>query len=700
MLMKTNFWVLAVCGLSAVAGGAEMNTARCWAIEMPYAFRTRLETVHEEGRRDPALHPAVDEFVFADGMKVDDADFADYLNTSMGVNVFVGRSGVVVATIDDTLRDCEYMVEVRKGGIEIRAADKRAIHQAYYHLEDLMNLRRAPFLKLGRERRRSLFSPRMVHSGWGLDIFPEAHLKQMAHAGIDAILIFLEDVNKTQGGGERAGVNDIIERALKCGIDTYLYSKMQGFVHPDDSEGAVVLRDSFGRVAAAHSEAKGIVFVGESCQFPSRDPRVQPVQHQNRDLKDPRPLAGWFPCKDYPDWLNAVKNALHTHAPRMEIVFWTYNWSRQPVEPCADLIRNFPDDVTILSTFGEGEEIVHRNGLINACRDYTISCPGPTQHFSAEATASRAKGCRLYAMANTGGLTWDFGVIPYQPCPYQWKRRWDALRESVREDGLCGLMESHHYGWYPSFISELAKEIFTEGGIPFDEHIRKIAARDFGEENVERVLAVWRRWSDAAADYVATNENQYGPFRIGPSYPFNFGGKPIEYSEYPQDSKATFPMRWMTYLNQPYDQHAADLLNIVYKMLPETDRKKEMELLESARTAYAEGAEDMRRMAATLDFRRRVDAERLAGIGEFMGHTVRTAINLRRGNAAFVKGDKAELLDVARDEYANAFAALQLVKADSRLGWEPTLEYVGSVEQIRWKLERMERIYGDAVHMR
>lgn len=675
---------------------AMMIAAFAWA-EEACVFRERLETVHEPSRRDSVLQPAPDEFVFADGAKVGDADFADYLSVSMGVKASAGKNGVVFATVDGSLRDGAYVVEVRTNGVEIRAADERALHQAYYHLEDLMNLRRAPFLKVGTECRRALFSPRMVHSGWGLDIFPDAHLRQMAHYGMDAILIFLMDVDTTQGGGKNAKVNDTIDRARGFGIDTYLYSKVSSFAHPESPDGAEKLRSSFGRVAAAHPKAKGIVFVGESCQFPSRDPRVQPVRHQDKNLADPRPLAGWFPCRDYPDWLNAVKKALHEQAPQMEIVFWTYNWSRQPVEPCADLVGRFPDGVAILSTFGKGEETTHRNGLVNACRDYTISCPGPTRHFSAEAKAAGANGRRLYAMSNTGGLTWDFGVIPYQPCPYQWKHRWDALRKSNAEDGLRGLMESHHFGWHPSFVSELAKEAFTEGGIPFEEHIRKIAARDFSEENVEKVISVWKRWSDAAADYVATNENQYGPFRIGPAYPFNFGGNPVEYGDYPQDPKGTFTMRWMAYLNYPYNRQAADLLNITYNALPDASRAQEMELLRAAQDAYCEGASVLREIAATLDPGRRAAAERLAGIGDFMGRTVRTAVNLRLGQDAFAKGDKEALQRVARDEYANAAVALDLVKKDSRLGWEPSMEYAGSVEQICWKLGRMELLYGVGV---
>ena len=666
--------------------------------EEPYAFRKRLETVHEPNRRDPSLQPTADEFAFADGMAVGDADFADYLRTSMNVKATEGRRGAVWTAIDGSLREREYEIEVRKEGVEIRAADKRTLHQAYYHLEDLMNLRRAPFLKFGKERRRSLFSPRMVHSGWALDKFPDGHLRQMAHAGLDAILVFVKDADTTQGGGAHAGVNDIIDRALACGIDTYLYSKVRGFAHPDDPKGAELLRESFGRVAAAHPRAKGVVFVGESCEFPSRDERTCGLSYKDkRPAGETRPLPGWFPCRDYPDWLNAVKKALHENAPDMEIVFWTYNWSRQPPELCADLIPHFPDGVAVQGTFGKGENLVHRNGLENRCCDYTISEPGPTRHFTAEAIAAKKGGRKLYAMTNTGGMTWDYGVVPYQPCPYQWKKRWDALARAQKEWGLSGLMESHHYGWYPSFISELAKEAYTEGGMPFDEHIRKIAVRDFGEENADEVLAIWKRWSEAAADYVATNENQYGPFRLGPAYPFNFGGEPIREGEFPQDPSATHVMRWMAYLNYPYDQQAADMLNITFSPLPggERGREKELALMESMYAAWNEGAAQLCRIAATLDPFRRAVAERQAGVGEWHARTILTALNLKRGYAAFAKGDKAKLLEYARAEYANAQAAIRLVERDSRLGWEPSMEYGAGVPQLRWKIERMKLVFGE-----
>ena len=82
-------------------------------------------------------------------------------------------------------------------------------------------------------------------------------------------------------------------------------------------------------------------------------------------------------------------------------------------------------------------------------------------------------------------------------------------------------MESHHFGWHPGFIAELAKEAFVRGGIPFGRHLRAIAARDFGAQNADAVVDAWRKWSEALTLQPPSHANQYAMFRIGPAYPFN-----------------------------------------------------------------------------------------------------------------------------------------------------------------------------------
>ena len=680
------------------------------AKEKAYDFRKRLAVVHEEGRREASLKPSADEVELSDGMfiVVPDGtrgllfraaqDFQDYLAVSMGVSAAIREKGrlpgkvlSVEVAIKEDLAPATSEFVTGPGGVLIAASDERAAMQALFHLEDLMNLRCAPFLKKGKERRRQLFSPRMTHSGWGLDVFPDAYLRKIAHAGMDAIVVFIKDIDRTAGASYQ-DVNDVIRRAKSFGLDTYLYSYIKAFAHPDDPGAGDIFDSTYGRVAGNYPEARGIVFVGESCEFPTKDERALPLSHRQPKPKgDSRPYAGWFPCRDYPAWLRAVKSAIDRHSPGMEIVFWTYNWGCRPEETRRELVRALPKDVALQATFEMFEPQVKRNGLNAPSADYSLSFAGPGRYFASEADEAHKLGLKLYTMANAGGLTWDFGTVPYQPCPYQWNARYRAMRKANAEWGLCGVMECHHYGWWPSFISEIEKEALTEGGMEFEAHLRAIAARDFGGRNVDAACAAWRKWSDAARDYVASDENQYGPFRIGPAYPYNIGGDAIKRDEFPCAPYAHFGIRIcrLNYLA------ASAYGDIRWKRFDAERHERELPLLEDMAAAWSAGAAAFEGIAGRETGRRAAKARDMARLGRYFWRTVLTAINVKRGHLAAEKNDMDGVRRWARAEYANARAALELVEADSRLGWEPSMEYAGGPEQIRWKLGRMEKLYGD-----
>ena len=122
-------------------------------------------------------------------------------------------------------------------------------------------------------------------------------------------------------------------------------------------------------------------------------------------------------------------------------------------------------------------------------------------------------------MSNAAGLTWDFGVIPYEPAPFQWARRYRALMDAHERYGLCGTVDAHHFGWWPSVICEMAKWSLWEPETPLEELAAQLARRDYGAAAAPSVLDCWRKWSEAMTFYIPTDEDQYGPFRIGPSYP-------------------------------------------------------------------------------------------------------------------------------------------------------------------------------------
>ena len=51
-----------------------------------------------------------------------------------------------------------------------------------------------------------------------------------------------------------------------------------------------------------------------------------------------------------------------------------------------------------------------------------------------------------------------------------------------------------------------------------------------------------------------------------------------------------------------------------------------------------------------------------------------------------------ELVALAESEIANAEAAIPLVEADSRLGWEPSMEYMTDAEHLRWKIRQVRLV--------
>ena len=685
------------------------------ATERNYAFRQRIDQVHRPGRRDPDCRPEHGEAIISDGWRIVvperasqyligvAADLQDYLFSSMGVSALLvrkdpsgeaGANSIVLATRDALVDLGEsltaprsYRLQVASDGIVVCGFDERGVGQGCYFLEDLMNLREAPFLSPSDQMRAPVFSPRMVHSGWGMDQFPDAHLNAIAHAGFDAILVFVKGPNQTTMGF--LDINDLIARAARFGLDVYLYSYLISRRHPEDPDAESFYEKTYGELMRAHSDARGVIFVGESCEFPSHDPNSTQKLRSETTADDTKPSPGWWPCVDYPDWLNLVKRIIRRHSPDADIVFWTYNWGWTPEKDRLALIDSLPRDVTLQATF-EMFEDVERRGVPTRCVDYTVSFAGPGTYFASEAQAAHQRGLKLHTMSNTGGQTWDFGVVPYEPVPFQWARRHEALLQANADWGLSGLMESHHMGWWPSIVADLAKQSFWAPHAPADEIIAALARREFGSEGAPAAVEAWRHWSEAILDYVPTNEDQYGPFRVGPAYPLHLANEEIEF---PSADHAHFGSRILNTWYRPHDPNIVD---------------GEIACLEAMVDRWATGVEAMRRAVDAAPPRKREEARRMLALGEFILCAVRTTINVKRWWQLRQQLDAAESAEIgatvldslaalARAELDNVAAAMPLVEFDSRLGWEPSMEYMADPAHLEWKIAQVRRVLDEDI---
>jgi len=481
----------------------------------------------------------------------------------------------------------------------------------------------------------------------------------------------------------------------------YIYSQIKCDMHPDEPGAKEYYESTFGKLFRKAPKLKGIIFVGETFEFPSKDPHTSGIRHQLKPADDPRPSPGWYPCADYPSLVNLVRDTIRQYNPQVDIVFWSYNWGWAPKQARLALIEALPRDISLLVTFEMWEYLTDDRGDTYKIADYSISFPGPAQVFMDEAQKAKELGVRLYTMCNTGGRTWDIGTAPYLPVPQQWQKRYEALRAAKEQYGLCGLMENHHYGWMPSFLSLFAKNAFTGNPMPDAQMLGAIARRDFGEAYA-LAMDAWAQFSEGISHVVACELDQYGPYRCGPSYPLTFTQKP-------EDLIIPFvPWAW---------HKQAEIWTPIYGDTVVDDPGNTLMRLRHIDTVTAHFQTGVARLAQAVEACRAPKGSEPSlqlAVARYILCNYRTARNVMRWNTAkrllFALREKktafswqplldflripayteqalAEFLkSVAGEETENVAVALQCWQEDSRLGFEASMEYAFDADFAGWKL--------------
>jgi hypothetical protein len=704
--------------------------------EKSYDFRIRMDAVHKSGRRDKSLKLGKNEVCLKEGWCIAVVegcsevilhaakDLQDYLRASMNVPTPLAiKTAEALAKEKNCIILCDkkdfprfgkglktarsYKVTTCEEQVVVCGFDERGAAQGSYYLEDVMNLRESPFLVVGESLREPLFSPRMTHSGWGMDQFPDSHLNAIAHAGMDAILLVVKGVDITPGG--YLDFNDLVRRAKLHGLDVYFYSYMKCWKHPEDADAEQIYDKTFGSLFQACPGAKGIVLVGESCEFPSRDERttMRPWKESVVDgIPAEKPSPGWWPCRDYSCWVNMVKSVVRKWSPDADIVFWTYNWGYAPEKERVELINSLPNDISLQVTFEMFDQVRHED-VVNPVMDYTISYPGPGKYFVSEAKAASKKGIRLYSMTNTGGCTWDFGVTPYEPFPFQWAKRHAAMHDARRKWNLSGLMESHQYGFYPSFVSDFTKWNFWSESPSPDLILKRIAVRDFGIKGATHALSAWELWSEAIGHYIPTNEDQYGANRVGPSYPFIFH----------PDITRTFTSKNLVMSAPPFALNGSGIVKTFYHPYENAQQSPgpqridaEIRSYRKAKSFFEKGIVEIRKAIQAAPEAKRGECERQELLAQFMSNTVTTTIHIKEwwklNQKLLAEADRKKahaILDalekVAQAEIENAEATIPLVERDSRLGWEPTMEYMCDKAHLEWKIRQVRHVLRNEISL-
>ena len=630
------------------------------------------------------------------------SDLLDYLKVCFKVNENNENAvKIIVKITKDGLEDvCDYkgrVVEISDGEITILAFDDRGAAQAIYDLEDLMTAKKQPYITKGKTKQKPMFTPRMAHSAYDVDVFPDGYLQKLAKEGIDAILVFTRGVN-TPGNPsiENFDYNALIDKAETYGIDVYAYSYLKNFNSPHEENAEQIYDEIYGPVFKAHNKLKGIVFVGESVQFPSKDERTTGRTHReflNKDnLPDPKPAPGWWPCKDFPEWMNLVKKVIYKYKPTADIVFWTYNWGWAPEKERIELIDRLPTDISLLVTFEMFQNLPTKYGITERVCDYSVAFEGPGDYFLSEAKAAKRRGIRLYTQANAGGRTWDFGCMTFEPFPQQWMRRYQAMRECNEKYNLTGVMECHHFGYWPSFITKIEKRAY-EYFADSPEKILSDVVSEFSEGETEKCLEAFNCWSDAIRLYMPTDDEQYCAMRVGPAYPLALGLYPRA-PEYLRPEKVMFGGGICEEYHLQSGRKSAEGLFTLHSVRMRT----EMKILADAIKLVKKGIKILKDLK-----KKNKQLNRLINMGEYMVACFTTDINVKKmyiyRQRLFIASSNKEVKSIidgirklGASEIKNAEKALKIVDKDSALGFEPSMGYGGDRAHIEWKIRQVKHM--------
>lgn len=244
--------------------------------------------------------------------------------------------------------------------------------------------------------------------------------------------------------------------------------------------------------------------------------------------------------------------------------------------------------------------------------------------------------------------------------------------------------------------SELAKWAYWSPSPSYEESLALIAKRDFGEAAAPLALKAWSKWSEAITHYIPTNEDQYGPFRVGPSYPLVFRNPIFKQAvKMPAVKHAMFGNEIVLTDYEPLDDPRQSLgvsrIDVEIRSLG-----RMMELM-------TKGNEQLEKALQLTPNGKLEESRRMLVLGQFITRSIQTTIHVKLWwklkRQLLSKEDTSKALALLEDmeelaylEIANAEATIPLVEADSRLGWEPSMEYMTDKEHLQWKIDQVQSV--------
>ena len=518
-----------------------------------------------------------------------------------------------------------------------------------------------------------------------LDPVPENLLAQYASMGIKgvwmhALLYLLNPIpgaEEYSAGYEKrmANLKRIVKTCAKYGLNVYLYLNEPRCMPQDFYEkkplwgGIDVPAHHTKTICTTRSpeplqwledttkklftEAAGLG--GIFCITMSENPTNCHYQTRHEDCPFCRNVP---PQKILADVITAMEKGMHAADPNAKMIAYDWAWRRHMDDPdntefkCR-VLDLLPRSVYICCV-SEWGMITHIGGVRQYLTDYSISQVGPSPETMETWEHARKIGTPITAKVQINN-SWELSAVPYIPVPYLVEEHLKNLKKA----GVSGLMLSWTLGGFPGGNLELLKASPEE-----------IAASKYHPSLALKVCRAWKLFSESFRQF---------PFNMSVIYyaPMNFGPMNLLYLK---DTGYKAAM-----IGIPYDD-----INTWRGPYPEDVFENQFRILTEG---WKAGLDTLAEATVEVKENERANFEELRTVAEASYcHLRSTFLQIRFVRARNHGFDKQVMVECAKEELKLTVDLYQIVRRDSRIGFEASNHYYYSLNDLREKVISCDRI--------
>jgi hypothetical protein len=397
--------------------------------------------------------------------------------------------------------------------------------------------------------------------------------------------------------------------------------------------------------------------------------------------------GGRRPADVLAELFRLMQDGIKDSGRKVELIAWNWGWQcalnsgespkktdilEMPLAPDARsyIFTRLPGKVIPLLNFEYGTR-VRRGATEERVWEYAISQPIEGPYTAVQRRALEKLGRKSLARIHISNSTEYLGA-PYVPVLHLVAEK----IADVRRRGYQGFMGSWIFGGYPSPNLLAARELSRTSERAPGDVLRAVAGLYYGDENAAIVVRAWKLFSDAFRRYPFSITFQYNsPLHVAPAVGWSL--------------KPTGVPSRIFYPSDDPDKYCAPYGPGVVQ-----------DTLERISDDWSKGLTVLQQALRRTDAAHRRAAQRDYGVAEAFGLCSRSLVNhIRfcslREKSASSAGARERLRALVADEMQRATRYYQLMRSDSRIAFEASMQYFVLPNDAREKILGLYQILGE-----